>query len=84
MTDGHDNIKGWAGFLRELGISFLTIVPYHAMGVNKRQWLGLPAGPELRVPTDAELKVIEQLFFAEGIKVYRPGEENVQEYYDGA
>ena len=84
MTDGQDNIKGWAGFLRGLGISFLTIVPYHIMGVNKRRWLGLPASLELRVPMDAELKLIEQLFFAEGIKVYKPGEENVQEHYDGA
>jgi pyruvate formate lyase activating enzyme len=84
MTDGHDNIKGWAGFLRGLGISFLTIVPYHTMGVNKRHWLGLPASPELRVPMDAELKLIEQLFFAEGIKVYKPGEENVREHYDVA
>ena len=84
MTDGQDNIKGWAGFLRGMGISFLTIIPYHAMGVNKRRWLGLPAGTELRVPTDAELKSIEQLFFAEGIKVYRPGEENIKEYYHAA
>ena len=84
MTDGHDNIKGWAGFLRGLGISFLTIVPYHTMGVNKRRWLGLPASLELRVPMDAELKLIEQLFFAEGIRVYKPGEENVREHYDGA
>jgi pyruvate formate lyase activating enzyme len=76
MTDGHDNIKGWAGFLRGLGLSFLTIVPYHPMGVNKRRWLGLPTSPELRVPTDAELKSIEQLFSAEGIRVYKPGEEN--------
>jgi pyruvate formate lyase activating enzyme len=84
MTDGHDNIKGWAGFLLGLGISFLTIVPYHTMGVNKRRWLGLPASLEFLVPMDAELKLIEQLFFAEGIKVYRPGEESVQEHYDGA
>ena len=84
MTDGHDNIKGWAGFLLGLGISFLTIVPYHTMGVSKRRWLGLPASLEFLVPMDAELKLIEQLFFAEGIKVYRPGEESVQEHYDGA
>jgi len=80
MTDGHDNIKGWAGFLRGLGLSFLTIVPYHPLGVNKRRWLGLPAGPELSVPVDAELKTIEQLLFAEGIRVYKPGEENVHEH----
>ena len=76
MTDGHDNIKNWAGFLRELGIPFLTIVTYHPMGANKRRWLGLPAIPELRVPTDAEIKKIEQLFSDEGIKIYKPGEES--------
>jgi pyruvate formate lyase activating enzyme len=84
MTDGHDNIKGWAGFLRGLGLSFLTIVPYHPMGATKCRWLGLPASPELSVPMDVELKSIEQLFVAEGIRVYKPGEENVQEHYVGA
>ncbi len=83
MTDGHDNIKGWAGFLRGLGISFLTIVPYHPMGESKRRWLGLPDGPELRVPTDAELKDIERLFSAEGIRVYKPGEEDFEVDYKG-
>jgi hypothetical protein len=29
------------------------------------------------VSMDAELKTIEQLFFAEGIRVYKPGEEKV-------
>ena len=84
ITDGYDNIKGWAGFLRELGNPFLTIVPYHPMGANKRRWLGLPEITELRVPMDAEIKSIEQLFSAEGIRVYKPGEENVQEFMAGA
>ncbi|MCU0575210.1 MAG: glycyl-radical enzyme activating protein [Desulfobacterota bacterium] len=75
LTDGQDNIKGWAGFLRSLGISFLTIVPYHPMGASKRRWLGLPAGPELRVPTDAEIQTAGGLFSAEGIMTYKPGEE---------
>lgn len=80
MTDGHNNIKSWAGFLRELEVPFLTIVPYHPLGANKRRWLGLPAIPELRAPMDAEFKSIEQLFSAEGIRVYKPGEENAQEH----
>lgn len=80
MTDGPDNIKSWAGFLRGLGISFLTLVPYHPMGANKRRWLGLPAGPELHVPAEEEMTAAEQLFLAEGIKTNKPGEENVQEH----
>jgi hypothetical protein len=80
MPDGNNNLKSWAGFLRAAGIPFLTIVPYHPMGANKRRWLGLPAITELRAPIDAELKSIEQLFSGEGIRVYKPGEENAQEY----
>ncbi|HQJ08170.1 MAG TPA: glycyl-radical enzyme activating protein [Deltaproteobacteria bacterium] len=76
MTDGKENIGGWAGFLSSLGIRFLTLVPYHPMGAVKRTWLGLPDGPDLRTPTEAELKGIEELFQAEGITVYRPGDED--------
>lgn len=75
MTDGQENVKGWAGFLNGLGISFLTIVPFHPMGDGKRRWLGLPEGPDIRVPTDSELDAVEGLFLAEGIRVWRPGEE---------
>lgn len=75
MTDDRDNILGWAGFLQGLGISFLTVVPYHPMGEVKRRWLGLPDGPGLRTPTEDEIAGIEELFSAEGIRVYRPGEE---------
>ncbi|KQC10274.1 MAG: hypothetical protein APR62_12320 [Smithella sp. SDB] len=84
MTDGYDNIKGWAGFLNDLGISFLTIVPYHPMGANKRRWLGLPPTHNLRIPTDEEIHSIERLFLNEGIKVYKPGGENIKEHYTGA
>lgn len=84
MTDGYDNIKRWAGFLRERGLSFLTIVPYHPMGANKRRWLGLPPISDLRIPADAELKSIEQLFLDEGIRVYKPGDENIKEHYCGS
>ncbi len=80
VTDGHNNIKNWADFLRGLGLSFLTIVPYHPMGANKRRWLGLKAIPELCVPTDEDIKSIGELFSTEGINVYKPGEENIQEH----
>jgi pyruvate formate lyase activating enzyme len=78
MTDGHANVRSWAGFLRDIGIPSLTVVPYHSMGVNKRGWLGLPAGPDLRVPLDREIEAVDQLFFTEGIRVFKPGEEDFQ------
>lgn len=76
MTDGPDNIKSWAGFLRGLGLSSLTLVPYHPMGANKRRWLGLPRGSVPRVPTEAELDATGQIFSSEGIRVYKPGDED--------
>ncbi len=76
MTDGQDNLKAWAVFLSGLGIDSLTIVPYHPMGANKRRWLGLPPAPGFRVPSDAEIMQVEQLFSDEGIRAFTPGEES--------
>jgi glycyl-radical enzyme activating protein len=78
MTDTRDNIEGWASFLSELGLSFVTIVPYHPMGAGKRTWLGLPDSPELRIPTAEDLEAVEELFAARGIRVFAPGEEHIQ------
>jgi glycyl-radical enzyme activating protein len=76
MTAGMENVRAWAGFLRELGVNALTLVPFHPMGEVKRTWLGLPEGPELRVPTEGELEEIGAVFASEGIGVCRPGEED--------
>jgi glycyl-radical enzyme activating protein len=84
MTDGQDNIRGWATLLHELEISFLTIVPYHPMGAVKRRWLGIPSGPEVRVPTDNDLMNVEELFKEEGIRVYKPGEEDFEHEFIGS
>ena len=78
MTDGKDNIEGWASFLNDLGLSFVTVVPYHPMGAGKRRWLGLPDFPELPVPTAENIRAVEELFSAKGIRVFAPGEENIQ------
>ncbi len=76
MTDGEDNIRDWAGFLRGIGLSSLTIVPFHPMGVSKRTWLGLPEGPALRVPGEPEIEAAIRIFSMAGIQVFGPGEES--------
>jgi len=76
MTDGPANIRSWAGLLRDVGTPFVTVVPYHHMGTVKRAWLGLPAGPDLRVPGDGEMAAAAGLFASEGIRAYHPGEED--------
>ena len=78
MTDGEANFRSWAGFLRDIGIPFLTVVPYHPMGANKRRWLGLPAGPDIRVPKEEEIEAIVELFYTHGVMVSKPGEEDFQ------
>ena len=78
MTDGQANIRSWAGFLRDIGIPFLTVVPYHPMGANKRRWLRLPAGPDIRVPKEEQIEAIVELFCTHGVMVSKPGEEDFQ------
>jgi pyruvate formate lyase activating enzyme len=78
MTDGHENLRAWAGFLRHIGIPSLTVVPYHHLGANKRGWLGFPATPDIRVPKEEEIEAAAKLFHNQGIRVSKPGEEDFQ------
>ena len=78
VTNGHENLRAWAGFLRDAGIPFLTIVPYHRMGANKRTWLGLPAGPDIQVLEEGEIESVAGLFHTQGIRVFKPGDEDFQ------
>ncbi len=48
------------------------------MGAVKRAWLGLPAGPDLRVPGEGEIAAAGELFVTGGIRVFGPGEEDFQ------
>lgn len=41
ITDSRKNLLGWAEFLLEAGLPYLTLIPYHSLGESKRSWLGL-------------------------------------------
>ena len=75
VTAGEGNLGAWAGFLRRCGLSRLTLVPYHSLGESKRGWLGLPAGPAFRAPTEAEIVAARDVLAASGVSACAPGEE---------
>jgi pyruvate formate lyase activating enzyme len=75
VTAGEGNLGAWAGFLRRCGLSRLTLVPYHSLGESKRAWLGLPAGPAFRAPTEAEIVAARDVLAASGVSACAPGEE---------
>ncbi|MHB8876452.1 MAG: glycyl-radical enzyme activating protein [Myxococcaceae bacterium] len=79
MTDAEENLRGWAGLLRELGLTRLTLVPYHRLGEGKREWLGLPPGPAVQPLTREALEAARGLLAAEGISACAPGDEDWEE-----
>ncbi len=83
ITDSSENLRGWAQFLNEIGLSRLTLVPYHNMGEPKRLWLSMEPGPDIKPLTEEALEKARQELVALGISCYEPGEEDwpaVQEH----
>jgi len=55
LTDGEDNLRAVAAFLRELDIGSLSLLPYHRMGEVKGRRLGWPLGPlDVAIGSEAE------------------------------
>ncbi len=76
VTDTLANLEGWAGFLSELGVNALTLVPYHALGSSKRLWLPrAPAAPALEPLSDRALERCHEVFAARSIRCFAPGDE---------
>jgi len=76
VTDTTENLTDWAQFLKNIGISYLTLVPYHNMGDGKREWLNLPSAPEFPALTEKRLQVSIDLLGKNGISCFAPGEED--------
>jgi len=75
VTDTKENLAAWAQFLKGIGLSYLTLVPYHKLGASKRQWLNLPPAPDYPAMTDQRLEDAVKLFVQYGISCFSPGEE---------
>ncbi|MCP4690842.1 MAG: glycyl-radical enzyme activating protein [Desulfobacterales bacterium] len=76
MTDGEDNLTGWADFLLETGLHNITVMPYHNLGESKKEWLGLPRGPEIPKASDADLAKAKETLTRKGLTCHSPGDEN--------
>jgi len=76
VTDTDENLTEWARFLNKIGISYLTLVPYHNLGASKRQWLNLPPAPEFSALTDERMGEVVKFLGQLGIACFAPGEED--------
>ena len=76
VTDTQENLTAWAQFLNDIGISYMTLVPYHNLGHSKREWLNLPPAPEFPAMTDERMAEVVTFFGHLGIDCFAPGEED--------
>ncbi len=74
LTDGVENLLGWGGLLRDIGLPRVDIVPYHSLGESKRAWLGLAPGPALPAPSERDLARARATLASAGIVSHEPGE----------
>ncbi|MBI9084833.1 MAG: glycyl-radical enzyme activating protein [Desulfobacterales bacterium] len=75
ITDTRENLTQWAGFLRDRQCGHVTVVPYHDMGANKRQWLGLDPSPIRGEMGDDGVNRAKSILAQQGIVSFSPGEE---------
>lgn len=75
VTDSPDDLERWADFLEQASIPYLTLVPYHNLGVAKRRWLGLPEAPTFQPLDEAQRNRAARRLERRGFAVFEPGEE---------
>lgn len=76
VTDTGQNLTQWANLLTELGLGFVTLVPYHGMGNSKRSWLDMSPGPSFAEMTEESFESARSLLETRGIHCFDPGEED--------
>lgn len=76
FTDAEENLAAWADLLTGLGLSRLTIIPYHRLGETKREWLGREPGPLIEPPDPAAVERARRFLRSHGLETYAPGEED--------
>jgi pyruvate-formate lyase-activating enzyme len=74
VTDGVDNLRGWAGVLGDLGLAALTLVPYHRLGSAKHDWMGT-SGQSFATAGDESVQAAITTLGERGVTAHLPGEE---------
>lgn len=82
VTDNEDNIRGWADFLLTCGLTAMSIVPYHDLGVSKIRWLNSLenlSDQKFIEPDEYLINKAAGIFESYGIKTFLPG---LEKYWD--
>ena len=74
LNDSEDTIRKTLEFYLENGLKEVNLLPYHSLGVSKKQNIGKQA-EEYQAPEDSRLQEIKKLFLAHGIHTTIMGEK---------
>jgi pyruvate formate lyase activating enzyme len=71
-NDTAENLRATAGFVRELALKEVNLLPFHRLGTSKYEQLGLDYGryTHLEPPSQETLRSHQQIFLAAGLACY--------------
>lgn len=75
ITDDDDNVRAVARFVRDSGLTGITLLPYHNLGVEKFDWLRMEVSFRDGFLPDARLERARSVVEDEGLCWYESGEE---------
>ncbi len=81
ITDHPDNLHAIAQFLHQNRVNALTLLPYHNLGVDKYNWLRIPAKFNHAMLDNNALQHATHILQACGIRCYPSGEEDYDQLY---
>jgi pyruvate formate lyase activating enzyme len=70
VNDSEENIRKTAEFVKECGISGLELLPYHRLGANKYDYLGMkyPLSEDIKPPSKEMMKYLNGVVEETGVK----------------
>lgn len=75
ITDDEENVRAIARFVRNCGITTITLLPYHNLGVEKFDWLRKEAPFSDPMLPEQRLALARRIVEEEGLRWYESGEE---------
>lgn len=75
ITDDEENVRAIARFVRGCGITTITLLPYHNLGVEKFDWLRKEAAFRDQMLPEQRLALARRIVEEEGLHWYESGEE---------
>jgi len=72
-NDSRDNMEATARYLKKIGATEVNLLPYHRLGIEKYQRLGMdyPLGTDIQPPNETYLEEIETIFTSYGLNCLR-------------